>query len=285
MKIYSPSNYSYVKIIEIPKEEISKLDMALCAQPRQTLKQYYDSCAVKPTILTNGGFFSMDNGGTCFNYMDNGIIINSTSSYKEGFGIINGELKYGIIGTEKFEDFVSGYPVLIKAGKKTQITYAKELNYKARRTVLAYNKFNIYLIAIEKPGMAFTEMQNLLLALKVDYAINLDGGGSTKVLHNGTCITKDWGNRAVDNVIAIYLKPQIIYRVQLGAFGSKSNADAFLLKIKALPDTIGAGYKNAYIRKIGKYYKVQVGAFSVKANAIKVINDLKSKGYNAFLTT
>ena len=52
MKIYSPSNYSYVKIIEIPKEEISKLDMALCAQPRQTLKQYYDSCAVKPTILT-----------------------------------------------------------------------------------------------------------------------------------------------------------------------------------------------------------------------------------------
>ena len=34
MKIYSPSNYSYVKIIEIPKEEISKLDMTLCAQPR-----------------------------------------------------------------------------------------------------------------------------------------------------------------------------------------------------------------------------------------------------------
>mgnify|MGYP004472701479 FL=1 len=85
--------------------------------------------------------------------------------------------------------------------------------------------------------------------------------------------------------MAIYLKPQIIYRVQLGAFRSKSNADAFLLKIKALPDAIGAGYKNAYIRKIGKYYKVQVGAFSVKANAIKVINDLKSKGYNAFLTT
>lgn len=285
MKIYSPSNYSYVKIIEIPKEEISKFDMALCAQPRQTLKQYYDSCAVKPTILINGGFFSMDNGATCFNYMDNGVIINSTSSYKEGFGIINGELKYGIIGTENFEDFVSGYPVLIKAGKKVQITYAKELDYKARRTVLAYNKSNIYLIAIEKPGMAFTEMQNLLLSLKVDYAINLDGGGSTKVLHNGTCITKDWGDRAVDNVMAVYLKPQIIYRVQLGAFGSKSNADAFLLKIKALPDTIGAGYKNAYIRKIGKYYKVQVGAFSVKANAIKVINDLKSKGYNAFLTT
>ncbi len=285
MKIYSPNNYSYVKIIEIPKEEISKLDMALCAQPRQTLKQYYDSCAVKPTILTNGGFFSMDNGATCFNYMDNGVIINSISSYKEGFGIVNGELKYGIIGTERFEDFVSGYPVLIKAGKKAQITYAKELNYKARRTVLAYNKSNIYLIAIEKPGMAFAEIQNLLLTLKVDYAINLDGGGSTKVLHNGTCITKDWGDRAVDNVMAVYLKPQIIYRVQLGAFGSKSNADAFLLKIKALPDTIGAGYKNAYIRKIGKYYKVQVGAFSVKANAIKVINDLKSKGYNAFLTT
>lgn len=285
MKIYSPSNYSYVKIIEIPKAEISKFDMALCAQPRQTLKQYYDSCSVKPTIITNGGFFSMDNGATCFNYTDNGVIINSTSSYKEGFGVINGELKYGIVGTEAFEDFISGYPVLIKAGKKAIITVAQELNYKARRTILAYNKSNIYFVLIESPGMAFAEMQNLLLTIGVDYAINLDGGGSTKALYNGECITKDWGNRAVDNVMAVYLKPQTIYRVQLGAYTSKSNADAFLLKVKAIPDTIGAGYKNAYVRKVGKYYKVQVGAFSQKANAVRVINDLKNKGYNAFITT
>ena len=33
----------------------------------------------------------------------------------------------------------------------------------------------------------------------------------------------------------------------------------------------------------GKYFKVQVGAFSVKENAEKLVKDLKSKGYNAYI--
>ena len=285
MKIYNPTNYSYITVVEIPKAEIAKFDMALCQQPRQTLKAYYDSCDVKPAIISNGGFFNMSDGSTVFNYSDEGKIISSNSSYKEGFGTINGELKYGVIGQEKFEDFVSAYPVLIKAGAAVPITIASEINYKARRTVLAYNKENIFIVAIESPGMNFSQMQSFLRILKVDYAINLDGGGSTKVLHNGKCITKALTNRPVDNVMAVYLRPKTIYRVQLGAFSKKANADVFLAKIKALPDTINAGYKNAYVRKVGNYWKVQVGAFSVKANAARVVNDLKSKGYNAFITT
>ena len=275
MKIYNPTNYSYITVVEIPKTEISKFDMGLCQQPRQTLKAYYDSCAVKPSIISNGGFFSMSDGSTTFNYTDEGIIISSNSLYKEGFGTVNGELKYGVIG----------YPVLIKAGAAVPITIASEINYKARRTVLAYNKENIFIVAIESPGMNFSQMQSFLRTLKVDYAINLDGGGSTKVLHDGKCITKAFTNRPVDNVMAVYLKPKVIYRVQLGAFSKKANANAFLAKIKGLPDTINAGYKNAYVRKVGSYWKVQVGAFSVKANATRVVNDLKSKGYNAFITT
>lgn len=285
MKIYNPINYSYITVVEIPKTEISKFDMALCQQPRQTLKAYYDSCAVKPSIVSNGGFFSMTDGSTAFNYTDEGIIISSNSLYKEGFGTVNGQLKYGVIGQEKFEDFVSGYPVLIKAGAAVPITIASEINYKARRTILAYNKENIFIVAIESPGMNFSQMQSFLRTLKVDYAINLDGGGSTKILRDGKCITKALANRPVDNIMAIYLKPKVIYRVQLGAFSKKTNADAFLAKIKALPDTINAGYRNAYVRKVGSYWKVQVGAFSVKANATRVVNDLKSKGYNAFITT
>ena len=30
MKIYNPTNYSYITVVEIPKKEISKFDMALC---------------------------------------------------------------------------------------------------------------------------------------------------------------------------------------------------------------------------------------------------------------
>nr|DAM21682.1 MAG TPA: Phosphodiester glycosidase [Caudoviricetes sp.] len=155
----------------------------------------------------------MTDGSTAFNYTDEGIIISSNSSYKEGFGTVNGELKYGVIGQEKFEDFVSGYPVLIKAGAAVPITIASEINYKARRTILAYNKENIFIVAIESPGMNFSQMQSFLRTLKVDYAINLDGGGSTKILRDGKCITKALANRPVDNIMAVYLKPKVIYRV------------------------------------------------------------------------
>ena len=117
--------------------------------------------------------------------------------------------------------------------------------------------------------------------MNIDYALNLDGGGSTKILENGKSITSTLYNRAVDNVIAFYLKPKVIYRVQAGAFSFKKNAENLLKQIHAL----GGDYTNAYIRKIGLYYKVQMGAFSVKANATRMLNDLKSKSFDAFITT
>ena len=39
MRIYNPSKYSYITIVEIPKDEISKIDMDICAQPRQNIKE------------------------------------------------------------------------------------------------------------------------------------------------------------------------------------------------------------------------------------------------------
>ena len=133
--------------------------------------------------------------------------------------------------------------------------------------------------------MDFAQMQDMLIELGVAYAINLDGGGSTKILYNGESITSTMYNRAVDNVVAFYLKPTIIYRVQTGSFSLKANADKFCEKIRALPDKIGAGYAKAYVRKVNGTYKVQVGAFSVKSNAQKVVSDLKSLGYSCFITT
>lgn len=228
----------------------------------------------------------MSNGDTVFNYKDDGIIVSSNSDYTEGFGITaEGYLQYGDVNDCSFKDFVSGYPVLVVNGKATTITIASEIDYKARRTVLAYNDDYTYVIAVEAPGSRFADLQKFLVNLGVKYAINLDGGGSTKILKDGTSLTSSIYNRAVDNVVAFYLKPKTIYRVQVGAFSKKSNAEALQTEIRSLDDTISAGYKNAYVRKVGKYYKVQIGAFSVKANATKVLNDLKKKGYSAFITT
>lgn len=70
-----------------------------------------------------------------------------------------------------------------------------------------------------------------------------------------------------------------LYRVQIGAFLIKSNANKQLDKVKA------AGFTDAFITKSGLYYKVQVGAFGVKQNADNMKNKVKAKGFDAIIVT
>ena len=60
MKVYKHSTYNYITIVEIPKDELQMIDMDMCAEPRQTLKQYYNSCTIKHAIIFNCGFFSLE---------------------------------------------------------------------------------------------------------------------------------------------------------------------------------------------------------------------------------
>ena len=283
MKVYKHGIYDFVTVVEIPKKQIKKIDFALCRQPSETLKSYYDRQEKKPDFVINGGIFNLPDGKTYFNYLDEGETISGWHWYTAGMGIADGELKYGALSSEKWTDFVSGYPPLIAEGKALPITYATELNCKARRSVLAYNADTVFLIAVESPGMKFESVQEVLLTMGVTHAIALDGGGSTKILQDGKSITSTLYNRAVDNVVAVWLK-EPLRRVQVGAFTNKLYALAMQVKIRALKDDIGAGYKNAYVRQIGNYYKVQVGAFSTDVAAQRVVDDLMSKGYNAYIT-
>ncbi|WP_427036529.1 N-acetylmuramoyl-L-alanine amidase [Cytobacillus pseudoceanisediminis] len=69
-----------------------------------------------------------------------------------------------------------------------------------------------------------------------------------------------------------------IYRVQVGAFKSKANAEALEKQVKA------KGF-DAFVKLVDGLYKVQVGAYSVKANAEAQEAKLKKAGFNAFITT
>jgi hypothetical protein len=284
MKVYTHSRYNYVRIAEIQKSELQKITFDLCRQPRETLASYYNRQIDKPDLVINAGFFAMNNGNTCFNYISNGTTVNEVPSYKWGLGVVGDtDVSYGEMHSKNWTGWISGYPNLIDNGVKVNIDFALELNYKARRTMIGYNDTMIYIVCVENPGMNFNQMQDLMLSLGCKYAINLDGGGSTKMLHNGASVTKDVTNRPVDNVIAVYLKEvtqkRTLYKVQVGAFSLRGNAENFLQTVKNL----GGDYAKAYITSINGLYKIQVGAFGVKENAEKMMNDLKSKGFSAFI--
>lgn len=292
MKYYKLPNYSDVTVVEIPRSEITKIDIAVCAQPKQTLSSYYNSLETKPAVVVNGGFFALVNGNTVFDLIDEHQIISDEPYDFYGIGMVgDSDITFARMSArEDWRDFISAYPPLIVDGDKWEIDQAKEINYNARRSIFAYDDNTVYVIAVEGKGMTFSKMQSMLKNMGVEYAINLDGGGSTKILYEGKSITSKAYNRAVDSVIAIYAKAadtttKILYRVQVGAFSKYDNAINMQTTIQNLEDDIGAGYKNAYVKHVDNLYKVQVGAFSKRENAEKVIADLASKGFDGFITT
>lgn len=67
-----------------------------------------------------------------------------------------------------------------------------------------------------------------------------------------------------------------LYKVQVGAFSSRENADRLEM------DLLAKGY-DTYIVQENDLYKVQIGAFSKKANAIALKERLENDGYETYL--
>lgn len=295
---FHPNGYPDVTVVKMPKKFTGRVDFAMCEQPRQTLSQFYKSETIKPSVLINGGFFCMADGTTVFDYMDEGKILVDNPDTTLGFGVLgDNTMLQGTITGKKWRDFVAAYPPLVIDGKPAQSLLGKEIDYNARRTIIGYDTDNYYAIIVEGKGLNFRGCRELCLSLGLDYAINLDGGGSTHMLFYGKRVSSILYNRAVDNVVAFYdvnacppVKPEEpetprYYRVQVGAFRSRQNAERLRQKIVNLSDTIGAGYARAYIRQINGLYKVQVGAFSKRPNAERVLDDLRAKGIEGYITT
>lgn len=208
MELYEPTNKKYVHIVKISKKEIDKIGIEIGQQPRETLQSFYDRQAKKPNLVTNLGLFGMNSAGLpCFSLVSNHQQYAYDGLRTEGFGVTDSnELLYGRHKERDWKDFCSAYPMLIKEGKKTIITYATELAYKTRRTCIGYDANYIYVICVDSPGMTYDELQNLGLSLGLSFMLNADGGGSSRMIYDGKTITNELENRAVDNMLVIYLK-------------------------------------------------------------------------------
>lgn len=73
-----------------------------------------------------------------------------------------------------------------------------------------------------------------------------------------------------------YTVSDILYRVQVGAFKNKANAENYMQGIRA------KGFP-AFVTQVGDLWKVQVGAFKNKNNALNYIAELKAAGYDCFI--
>lgn len=207
MELYTYADLRYVKIVRIPKFEVEKVDFDICKQPRETPDAYYKRISGKPEVVVNAGFFSMSNGETIFSVINENNICSGDSNVTKGIGITTeGEVQFGDFKDKNWKDFMSAYPPLIVNGEDYKTELAKEIDYKARRTIFGYNSKYYYIICVDSPGMNFKQLRELCHNLNIQYAVNFDGGGSTRLLVNGKRETENIFARPVDSVLCIYLK-------------------------------------------------------------------------------
>lgn len=289
MRYYKHKNYNFVTVIEIPKDEISRVDFAICKQPTETLSQFYKRQSEKPAIITNGGFYNMSNGDTGMTFVDEGKTIKRGDWALRGFGKNSkGQMVYGHLDKYKdWVDFVGAYPVLTENYKPEKITIATEINYKARRTVYGETDTTLFIFLVEGQGMNFVDMQIMLKDMGIKNAVNYDGGGSTNAYVLGKKLTSTSFDRSVDNVICVYLKneKEEVAKKYHTVIAGKSlwwkTANDARSKIITIPDKYYAGYKNAFVKRSGLFYFSQVGIYSKETSAIMVRDHLLSWGINA----
>ena len=284
-------------LVTFRRSEALLIDIAKTNEPVETLEGFYNRQEIKPDILTNAGFFNMSSGQPVMTLEDEGVLRSKSDKVEEGIGILqNGDLVTGryssiIKGYPTMRDFISGYPVLVEDRVIKDVSVAKEIKLRNRRTILGLRFMPdgdtlVMILSVDDPGITLDEAANLMKDnLHADYAINLDGGGSERMIVKGELKSDRVYSRPVDSVLAVYLKHDVGYRVQVGSFRLKWLANRLCDRIKKLPGKYACVYDEAKVYRIDGLYKTQVGCFRNKGSAESIKFDLVSQGFNAFVTT
>ncbi|MDR7002102.1 N-acetylmuramoyl-L-alanine amidase [Neobacillus niacini] len=106
----------------------------------------------------------------------------------------------------------------------------------------------------------------------------IDTSSDAAKLKNASFLTSIARGHANGLAIAFHLtkKTTVLYKVQIGAFSKKSNADDLAAEAKS------KGFDALVILKDG-LYKVQIGAFSSKENADDLAEKAKRAGFNVIV--
>lgn len=214
----------YTQLDIIPFDSIQEVRFCKLAEPTEMLEHYYNRAESKPNIMVNGGLFDMKTGHNVMSFVSmyteqnykNGFVGMGTTCYKAQ------TLQYGKDNEKEWRDFMTAYPMLVIDGKANkEYGNAKTLNYRTARTAIGVTETgNVLVLTVDKPGMTFEQMTAIFLQYHAVYAMNLDGGGSVRKLHNGKVVNNPSENRKVDSAFCVYLKKD-----PLAMYEDKDNVD------------------------------------------------------------
>ena len=200
----------YCTNVIVTTDEIK--DIRILYDNKMKMSQWYSK--YKPDILINAALFNMSDGSPIETFISNNKTYSTSDWCKDGFGVKkDGTIKFGTVDNT-YKDFMVGFPVLIKDNKiNINFDVGTSLSGRHPRSLFSYNEKTkeIILTTVDgrrtnKPGKTIQETANYINQFGVTHSINMDGGGSTRMLVDGQVVNSPTEDRAVSSVIAIWLK-------------------------------------------------------------------------------
>ena len=164
----------------------------------------------KCLVATNAGFFNTKTGECLGNVVSGGKVVQKPGTHNVNFGITrNGSFVVGYIDISEmgdFEQLVAGVIWLVRNGSSyvnisetledmaTQETGSTFVTVRAGRVALGHDAAGQLLMLVMDGASTFQkgpnlhEMAQMMIQLGAVNAINLDGGGSSTAIENGTLV-------------------------------------------------------------------------------------------------
>ncbi len=174
----------------------------------KTMGQWYRTQAEPPDAMLNASLW--DKKGAIGTIIRQGQQLRSEGNGL-GFGLLdNGGQRWAFGGPweKNWQDYLTGTPALIWQGKATggHMPLAADERAKTRRSALCAAGDTLYLVTGK--GLSLAEFTNQLLDFGMYYALNLDGGGSSRLMMGGQAVNSPTDDRCCPNAIAIWLKKE-----------------------------------------------------------------------------
>ncbi|HEY1023755.1 MAG TPA: phosphodiester glycosidase family protein [Sphingobacteriaceae bacterium] len=223
-----------ISILEVKQRK--KHPIGLGFSPKELIRTSDFGKREDALAAINGTFFDVRNGGSVDFLRANGEIINRNRLNKNGSRAIHQKAAIVITdgrldikewdGSENWEENLAGTdvmlsgPLMITDGKENTLDSTAFVKLRHPRSAVAVKNNKVYFITVDgrnekAAGMSLTELRSVMKWLKMDEALNLDGGGSTAMWISGQpdngvinfpSDNKKWdhaGERKVANVVLV----------------------------------------------------------------------------------
>lgn len=169
----------------------------------KTMGEWYAAQEDKPDMLMNASLWD-GKGAIGTIWQDGKLVRNEGTGF--GFGMNPaGGWGFGDPWAVSWRDYITGYPALVKAGKALSDSVdGYVMNSITKRSAVAAAGNRLYFITAD--SMTVAGLRKALVSFGVYSAINLDGGGSSRLFVNGKAVNHPTDDRRCPNAIAVWLK-------------------------------------------------------------------------------